>query len=939
MTTSPVPLGVLAILLLLMSAAGSTGLVPFLTRTRNLWLGLGFALGIAIVEHPFLRLPDPPEWLDTGFAATLAVTGGASLWFSVRRGSAAGDPASTANLAEDSRLWLRRFYRTDDLAALDRGIEGYRRVTESGPGDPSHTRHVHALTTALYVRYDRFRNLADLDEAIDLGHAARELPVRGRARKALVLTQLSNALRLRFDHIGSTADLQDALAIGRRAVDLIPDRSVHLAACHAGFAAVLLSEYERTGLSRRLDEAIAHVREAVTAARRHGYQRTSDLATLCYLLAQRGRRNGSKTDLDEAVETGRRALKQTRSVGRLLDRCRNNLALALRTRYEVRQTNDKSTRYQLRPTESDLYEAERLADQAIAATISPDAPERANHQLNLALALRLLSEHNRSRDETSESARRQQNQALQAARRATEHTSADAPIRIRAGMAWSEIAVSAGNYEQAVVAFENVIGLLPRLASRELHRFDQEVQLGRWSGIAGTAAACALSAGRHEVAVRFLEEGRGILASRAADLTGQIDRLRVDHPELAAAVKKLRAGLDAPAAEDRSARREHEQAWEQILEQVRRQPGFARFARGLSLEEAVSEGTKGPIIFVNIDKVRSDAILVDASGVRTVGLAVTPQEATRQARKLHAALGSGRLLNPVRQQDVTKVLGWMWDTIAEPVLAALGEPYSTLSKGEPPRVWWVPTGPLAQLPIHAAGHHGSGGRDSVIDRVISSYTPTIGGLAAARRRSYSQSSPRALVVAMPQTPGAAPIPYAAAEAETVRRSFTEHQVLLGSQANSKAVRDALPSHEWAHFACHGVIDTQFPSRGRLLLHDHENSPWTVADISRLRLHNPQLAYLSSCDTARTGERHCDEAIHLASAFQLAGFPHVVATLWRIPDRVAQEFAESVYGEFARADRIATAENAARAVHKATLAARDRYPHLPGVWSGFIHVGR
>jgi CHAT domain-containing protein len=134
-----------------------------------------------------------------------------------------------------------------------------------------------------------------------------------------------------------------------------------------------------------------------------------------------------------------------------------------------------------------------------------------------------------------------------------------------------------------------------------------------------------------------------------------------------------------------------------------------------------------------------------------------------------------------------------------------------------------------------------------------------------------------------------------------------------------------------HFACHGVVDRDVPSRGRLLLHDHEKRPLTAADIAALDLTGATLAYLSSCASARTGPRHADEAIHLASACQLAGFPDVIATLWRIPDRVAREFAGDAYAELGSAP-------AAHVVHAATLRARAKYPNLPGLWSAYVHMG-
>ncbi|MYX40196.1 hypothetical protein GTW59_03695, partial [Streptomyces sp. SID89] len=67
----------------------------------------------------------------------------------------------------------------------------------------------------------------------------------------------------------------------------------------------------------------------------------------------------------------------------------------------------------------------------------------------------------------------------------------------------------------------------------------------------------------------------------------------------------------------------------------------------------------------------------------------------------------------------------------EPVLERLGLLDAPAGE-EWPRLWWSPGGALAALPLHAAGHHD--GRRSVLDRVVSSYTPTVRALAYARAR-------------------------------------------------------------------------------------------------------------------------------------------------------------------------------------------------------------
>ena len=68
----------------------------------------------------------------------------------------------------------------------------------------------------------------------------------------------------------------------------------------------------------------------------------------------------------------------------------------------------------------------------------------------------------------------------------------------------------------------------------------------------------------------------------------------------------------------------------------------------------------------------------------------------------------------------------------------------------------------------------------------------------------------------------------------------------------------------------------------------------MVDVARLRLDDAELAFLSACSTARPGCRLTDEAIHLASAFQLAGYRHVIGTLWPIGDQHAVDIADDIY---------------------------------------------
>src|SRR5262249_55663217 len=107
----------------------------------------------------------------------------------------------------------------------------------------------------------------------------------------------------------------------------------------------------------------------------------------------------------------------------------------------------------------------------------------------------------------------------------------------------------------------------------------------------------------------------------------------------------------------------------------------------------------------------------------------------------------------------TATLDWLWHAVAEPVLAALG---STAAPGGAPwpRLWGYATGPLTLLPLHAAAS--ADGSAAVLDRAVSSYTPTLAALLRAGSGARP-SDERLLAVGMPTTAGAAPLPATTAE--------------------------------------------------------------------------------------------------------------------------------------------------------------------------------
>lgn len=296
---------------------------------------------------------------------------------------------------------------------------------------------------------------------------------------------------------------------------------------------------------------------------------------------------------------------------------------------------------------------------------------------------------------------------------------------------------------------------------------------------------------------------------------------------------------------------------------------------------------------------------------------------------------------PVAGRVFGDVLGWLWDVLAKPVLDALEIGHQPLPGMPWPRVWWSPTGLLNAFPLHAAGRHDQPGA-SVLDRVVSSYTPTIRALlrsrahaarAADARSRAGQPERKVLAVAMPETAGHASLEWSATEAEALAIDSTHR--LVGREATRVAVLGALPGSGVTHFACHASSDPHDPTASHLLLHD---GALNLGDIAGLRLDGAELAYLSACGTSRGSTRLADEALHLASAFQLAGYSQSVATVWEVGDAFAARAAAEFYQRIAPALLAAGPLPAAAALHATVRALRDSQCAEPWAWSALVHAG-
>ena len=624
-------------------------------------------------------------------------------------------------------------------------------------------------------------------------------------------------------------------------------------------------------------------------------------------------------DLNRAVGVARKAVDATTQDHHSQAVLLNNLGTLLGKRFEQTGSMD------------DLNRAIDVASQAVEATPRGHL-DRAVWLNNHRILLGWRFEETGSRGDL--------NCQLSLCKEGWSHRTSAPSVRIQLARQGARILAAQLDWESSSEMLQGAVNLLPTISPRWLKHTDKQHMLADFAGLASTAASTLLNARKDAYdALRLLELGRGVIASLFMDMRGDISDLQQQHPDMANEFISLRDELDSPT--DGSSRptsiddlyswetraqhhRETDEKLDKLISRIRAQPGFQNFLLPPTTDELMAAASLGPLIVINLSPYRCDAFLIETNQIQVLELPdLTLEGAQERAQKLRSGPQAATY-------HAAPLLEWLWDVVARPVLDALGFD-GPIVDGNWPRVWWVPTGVLSQLPLHAAGYHTRSGHKTVIDRVMSSYASSVKALIHGRRfdvqRSVGTLPGNALLVGMRETPDIFAnhaLQFAMDEIEMLQNLCP----LLGLRPiRPKPRKDDVLKHLQGcrifHFAGHGLSDPDEPSHSCLLLEDWKTSPLTVGHLREHRVQDtlPFLGFLSACSTGvNKVDRLVDEGIHLVSAFQLAGFRHVVGTLWEVSDQHCVDVARMLY-ETMR-DEGMTDVAVCRGLHRAIRALRD-----------------
>ncbi|MFI6528906.1 CHAT domain-containing protein [Streptomyces uncialis] len=886
-------------------------------------------------------------------------------------------PRAAMRLVNSAQELRARHERgTGGPEALKEAVARLRKAVALLPDD--HVRRptaLHELGSVLSVAHQTGTGPYGLDEAVGaLREAVRRTP-DGHGELGARLMTLGGALGLRYRVSNDSGDLRESLEHRRRAAALPGLPVEQRAAILVSSGSALLDAAERTGDPALAAQAVQQIRAGAELTPGTDPKLPARRTNLALALLTDFQLTGSRARVREARELMDAVLAA-------LPEGNPRRANALMTAATVRLAGERTGWWS-----AARREAVGLMRQAVRVTPQGHS-RRAARLATLGSALLLLHERTRAATDLAE--------AVDALRAGALDPSGAPSTRLDAARNWGRACLALGRPDQALEAFTMAVDLLPAVSPRHLVRDDQEFGLGQAVGLGAEAAACAVRHGDPSLAVRLLEQARGILLSQAFDADSDLTELAARAPELAARFVRLREHVDALTDESRmdgsqadgeparpgpgtephgepsgpgrgaephgtAAERRGRAAteWDELISRIRTEhPGLRLFRPVREWDEAELRATaaEGPVVLLYVPPPpelpgtdsrapAGGALIVTADGVDSLPLpGLTARDAGTLTARFQEALGllaapdCPRTRALEAQAVVRDTLDWLWTAVTGPVLGHLGLTAGPPPGQEPPRIWWSPGGPLGALPLHAAAPDGTG--SGALDLVVSSYTPTVRALRHARAREQGRpaAAGRPLIVSVPEAEGLPPLPGARGEARLLAGLLADVTVLDGAAATKAAVQRHLTDHPYAHFACHAVSDPLRPSLTRLALHGPAAASPTVRDLARLRLPDARLAYLSACDTLRTSPELADESVHVVSAFQMAGFPHVVGSLWSVDDTVAARTAHAVYERLTAAGGPPAVSGTARALHHAVRALRADYPLTPSLWACQVHAG-
>ncbi|KDR86154.1 hypothetical protein GALMADRAFT_109669 [Galerina marginata CBS 339.88] len=909
-----------------------------------------------------------------------------------------GDPTFMDFLNDTAVSLLERYEVTRNLSDADKAISRFEITANAIPdGHEYRTARLNYLGDAYESRFNHTEDLYDVSRSISCRE--QTVPYEDPIELPGILSNLGNSYQLRFKYTGDLADISLAISYKQKAVHLTADDDINMSARQNNLGSSYRFRFERTRELTDIADAISCSQKAVDLTPKGDEYRSARLSNLGIAHISRLVQTGNPDDRSQAILFAQEAVLLARQGNPSLPDRLNNLAIS----YSGYPGSDRAGKL------ASISESIKYEEEAIDLIPEDQGAKRATLEFNMGRSYqdrfeytgemadlaRAMSCYQKTLDLTPEGNVQisgRLNAVGNAFRSRFEltgdiddmHTTisnysraAVSPgppsIRLDSAKKWAELCVKF-EPSQVVDAYSTAISLASQVAGLEQTIQIRQSNLPGMSDLPTSAAAAACQLGKPGLALEWLEQGRCVIWSQLNDLRSPLDDLRESHPTIADEIRSVSTALEYAGSrretnttddllqkmtqqDEVTTHVKLAQKWDELLAKVRGIHGYEDFLRPPSyLTLLRSIPNTGPVIVINVHKNRCDALALIAGAEKPHHIPL-PLFSRSKADYLHNLLKSQLQVSGYRNPElnargmryestgscVKDVLQQLWSFVVKPILDSLG-----YSKSPPnlPHIWWCVTGPLAFLPIHAAGVYDGSTTEvpsTLPDFAISSYIPNVRTLIQrSKHQGKVQKKTGLFMIGEPQAQNSSPIPGTIVEVRAIERRLEAHDLrvlrLEGKAATISQAMANMETHSSVHFACHASQNIREPLKSGFSLHDGRLE---LSSIIQKKLVGVDLAFLSACQTSTGDEKLSEEAVHLAAGMLAAGYRGVVATMWSIQDRYGPQIAEDFYANLMKGSDELSGEGAARALHYATQKIRKVLGDSDSTllaWVPYVHFG-
>lgn len=915
--------------------------------------GVATAVAEADFQVPFPHLEFPPvvvELIESAWSGSGDRLGELIELYKMVRSSAAVDLMSPDELGDMhhaiSNAYRDRYRREHSRDDIDRSIECDQLALTAYA-----TPELANLTLAdLAVKFgERFidrGDIADLEQSFTINESLLLRFSKGSSEWLHVAATLGTDLNDRSRRFDNPADLTRAREVLADAVEIATERhSDKLPRCQHQLALALQSSYEFSGTLAFLTDSADLHRHSVMATRRSDPSWSVRVQALGERLRQLFNSTGDEDALDESITVLRDLLQSGLGTPSTRYGVRNNLALSLANRFELRDdqadidaaigllddllemepptssirpghvVNLASCLLSRQRTTPDQDGLDRALELFESADLSLLAPTRLGYARSLRWATALAVRYYRIGADADlvRAVGLFRELCISAA-----NTGA-AEVGWKSSMQWAEWAASREDWPEAVEAYQHVLAFAEQWYSRQ-HTAGGRGEVARLLGAEAWEMAYACGkAGDAPLAVTMLEQARclwldEVMESDTAALAIVAD---VD-PALYREWVDTRTRLtDLPDSGAVVAVRAQEVLDElaTLRERIRQLPGLNDFQRRQGVREVQEKAARGPIVYLITTVGGGFAFIATEAEVRSVELPGLTSAAFGERFRAYMAAEDRSTSERRDVSELDLATEWLWTN----VVSLLEESLVGIDA-----IVLIPVGTAVYLPWHAARATDDDGTTRYwSDSCRITYAPSARVLGAS-----VEGHPGAVLAV--GDPVGGKLRWSMRELE-VAAAEPGSLVITGNEATPGRVFDLIRDYDVVHFACHGKVNVAKPMYSALVLAD--SSLLAVKHFARRRLEHLRLAVLSACDSAFPSMDLINEAVGFPAMLMSAGVGAVIGTLWPVADRSTALLMERFY------DNWRAGLPPAEALRSAQQWMRSGpYAH-PYYWAGFVYYGR